>query len=75
MVASRMIWVSRRVRPGFEACLEHAVTEWSRHDYMIDLPATPMLPDANLSYQLKEALDGRKWAKGGHSFLFCSRSF
>ena len=40
--------------------------QWSR-DYPIDIPATPTLPYANLRYQ--DALDRRKWIKGGCSFL------
>ena len=35
-------------------------------DYLIDVFATPTLPDANLRYQ--EALDWRKWTKGACSF-------
>ena len=42
-------------------------------DYLIDVPATPTLPDANLRY--KEALDWRKWTKGGCSFLLLSAQF
>ena len=36
--------------------------QWSR-DYPIDIPVTLALLDANLRYQ--EALDWRKWTKGG----------
>ena len=34
---------------------------------------TPTPPDANLRYQ--DALDWRKWTKGGWDFPFCPRSF
>ena len=46
--------------------------QWS-HDYPIDVPATPTLPNANLRYQ--EALDWSKWTKGGCSFLLLSTQF
>ena len=46
--------------------------QWSRY-YLIDVPATPTLPDANLCYQ--EALDWRKWTKGGCSFHLLSAQF
>ena len=63
-----MSYGSRRGGPGFEPCLGQAVVT-----LLPDRCPRTYAPDANLRYQ--EALDWRKWTKGGCSFLLCPRSF
>ena len=58
-------------RPGFKPCLGQAVPSTAKqqsHDHRIDVPTT-----RTLSYDCiccQEALDWRKWTKGGCSFPF-----
>ena len=47
-------------------------TQWSR-DYLIDVPATSTLPNANLRYQ--EALDWLKWTKEDAAAISCLSIF
>ena len=63
-------------RPGFKPCLGQAVPSTAKqqsHDHRIDVPTT-----RTLSYDCiccQEALDWRKWTKGGCSFPFLSAQF
>ena len=63
-----MSYGSRRGGPGFEPCLGQAVVT-----LLPDRCPRTYAPDANLRYQ--EALDWRKWTKGGCSFLLLSAHF
>ena len=47
-------------------------SRWSR-DHPVDISSTPTLPHANLRYQ--EALDWRKWTKGGRRIPLLSAQF
>ena len=58
--------------PGLNCALGK---QWSRV-YLIDVPATPMLPNLNANLHHQEALNWHKWTKGESSFLlFWSAEF